>query len=71
MVSTDAKPLQWGLCKQPFSLLKSCPEACMASTQSDFLDFLGLFTQPQQGFRKNVLIHQGYSMHGRAVDVAL
>ena len=28
------------------SYWESCPETCMASAQSDFFDFLGLFVQP-------------------------
>ena len=36
----------WGCVKSHFSYYKSRPEACMASIKSDFLDFLGLFSQP-------------------------
>ena len=36
-----------GLCNTAISPIDQWPpEACMASTQSDFMDFLGLFTQP-------------------------
>ena len=38
-----------GCVKSHSPYYKSPPEARMASSQSDFIDFLGLFTQPQIG----------------------
>ena len=46
-----------GCAKSHFLYYKSPPEARMASIQSDFFDFLGLFTQP-------LCLHQRFTLLG-------